>query len=1009
MKITNHKSQITNPPTGPAYWRSLDELADTPDFRGFVEKEFPGYAPELMLSGTRRTFLKLMGASAALAGLVGCRRWPQRKLAPYTSRPENRTPGVPQFYATALELDGIAQPLLVKAYDGRPVKIEGNPDHPASGGAASLLAQASILNLYDPQRSRAVKRNGTDATWADAEAAMKQIIADAKAGGGAGLVVLTEPTGSPTVERLKATLLKQLPGAKWATYSAMGAHSSVGGARPIYSLSEAKVIVALDCDFLGDHPEQVRLMRQFADSRRTVDTKKTCSRLYVAEPCFTITGTNADVRMAMRRSRIGELASAIAAKLGISGAEAAKDDVIAKRAARITDDLKRAASGGGKTVVMAGAAQPAAVHALVAAINAKLGGPVRYVRVDESDDVPATARTLIVLGGNPLYDGSPDVVKLVESAKTVVHLSHDVNDTSATPGSKTTWHLPRAHDLEAWGDARTADGQVVLIQPLIYPLFGGRSMIELLALLTGENTDAHEQVRKTFAGNEKQWRKSLHDGFIENTAYAPAEPPAFTGFKSQITNPKSQIELVFRRDYKVLDGRFANNGWLQELPEPLSKLTWGNAAVIGLNDADKLGVKFGDVIRITLGAASAELPVYVLPGQPDGSIAVTLGYGRKHVGHIGENVGVDVYPLWRAAQTSGGGASFAGAHIERTGKHIKPACTQDHFAIDPVGQKTREQRATHELIRSATLDEFKRRPDFATADAEGEKVHLPLAGIATGRGGQPYENPLDEAGKPVDYAWGMTIDLNACTGCNACVIACQSENNIPIVGSPQVLMNREMHWLRIDRYFAGDPRKEDDVRAIHQPMMCQQCENAPCEQVCPVAATTHDTEGLNVMVYNRCIGTRYCSNNCPYKVRRFNFFDFNSRDPKTPGDTPPYPGIPDQQPLEQVGPLARMKNNPDVTVRMRGVMEKCTFCTQRIQIAKQDAAAAGRKVAGDEIQTACQQTCPAKAISFGNLKDSTAPVHEQYYTNERGYSILEDFNTRPRTRYLAKVTNPTET
>jgi len=955
--------------------------------------------------------------------LSGCRRWPVRKLAPHNSRPEGHVPGEPEFYASAFELDGVAQPVLVKAYDGRPIKIEGNPDHPASQGAASLLAQASVLNLYDPHRARTVLRDGERSTWDAADKALRQIVAD-----GGNVVVLVEPTASPTVKRLREQLKQKHPEALVHT---------IGGppkrTRPIYSLTDAKVIVSLDADFLGSGPEQLRLTREFASTRKTADDKHAMSRLYVAEPTYTVTGTNADERVALAPSRIRVLASMIAAKLGANSAPLVPDSHLNGHVNTVAADLKAAGSHG---VVMVGDDQGESVHALAAAINDQLNSAhVKYVNVGApaDDALPESADTVIVLGGNPVYNGTAAEVALIESASNVVHLTAENNETAA----KANWVLPQSHYLEAWGDTRTFDGTISIVQPLIRPLFDGRSIIETLAVMIGQKPDGHELIRATHNAGERAWRQALHDGFFENSAYAAATAAGVESEAAQSGGGNTQV--VFRKDYSVHDGGFANNGWCQELPDPLTKLTWDNAAIISPKTADQLGVNYKDMVKVTVAGESIELPAYTLPGVADDVVVLNVGYGRTQCGPVGVNVGVDVNPLKRAA----GDTAFALGSIVKTTGAAQLATTQNHFAIDAVGRKATVDRVEHELIRTATVDYYHKHPDFVHAHAKAHAVHLPLYGseehhpehrdghadrlehpdlhhggtapdgFSVARGPQPIENPLDDFAESTDYQWGMTVDLNSCTGCNACVIACQAENNIPIVGKSQVLMSREMHWMRIDRYFTGDPDDANDVKAVHQPMLCQHCETAPCEQVCPVAATVHDAEGLNTMVYNRCIGTRYCSNNCPYKVRRFNYFDWNARDPRLSNNKPPFLGIPDQEQLLNVGEVDRMKFNPEVTVRMRGVMEKCTFCTQRIETARHRAKTEygqgqreDDKIKDGEVVTACQQTCPADAIAFGNLKDPDSKVAKLYYRNHRGYTLLDALNTRPRTKYLAKITNP---
>jgi MoCo/4Fe-4S cofactor protein with predicted Tat translocation signal len=886
-------------------------LADTPEFREFVDKEFPSYSPEGILNSSRRSFLKIMGASVALAGLTGCRRWPVRKLAPYNKRPEGYVPGEAEFYASAFELDGVAQPILVKAYDGRPVKIEGNPDHPASHGAASLLAQASVLNLYDPFRAETRLKDGK---WDDVDQRIGQIFNDFSSTGGEGVVVLVERTSSPTVARLVKQLKSKYPNVKVAMQG--GAPQAT---RPIYSLADAEVIVSLDADFLGGGADQLRLTREFAQSRKSVDEKHKMSRLYVTEPTYTITGSNADERLAIGASKIGKLAQFIFEQLQFPGLTEAKEGLV-KHAMTVAKDLKSAGSHG---VVMVGDDQPAEVHAMAAQINKLIGSAhVKYVdaMMPADDQLPASAETVIVLGGNPAYDGDAATVELLKSAQTLIHLTAENNETAAMA----TMLCPQAHYLEAWGDTRSAEGAVSIVQPLIRPLFNGRSVTEMLAVMLGQQPDGYELVRQTHAMSERDWRKALHDGFVADSGYTSAAAPVAR--VSDFATPAiSGYEVVLRPSYQVHDGSFANNGWCQELPDPMTKLTWDNAAIMSPATAEKLKVSYKDRVTITVNGESAELPVYTLPGVADDTVVVNVGYGRTQCGPVGVGVGVDVYPLKRAA----GGATFAQAKVAKATGTYKLATTQNHWAMDKIGRKAVEKRVEEELIRSTTVDDYKKHPDFVFKHSHG--IALPLYGsgkdkheddhkgdkddhshdhghgpvyqggdapdgFSPARSPQPFTNPLDRFAEDADYQWGMAVDLNACTGCNACVVACQAENNIP--GRRQGARSDAAARCTGFAWTATSPATRttpSTSEAVHQPVACVHCENAPCEQVCPVAATVHDAEGLNVMVYNRCIGTRYCSNNCPYKVRRFNYFDYNARDPRGSNNKAPFLGIPDQE------------------------------------------------------------------------------------------------------------------
>jgi molybdopterin-containing oxidoreductase family iron-sulfur binding subunit len=1002
---------VTAKNTGRAYWRSLDELADSPQFRQLIENEFPGYAPQMITGPSRRSFLKIMAASVALAGLTGCRRWPRRQLAPYASRPESAVPGQTEQFATAMELGGVARPVLVTSFDGRPIKVEGNPQHPASNGAADALTQASILNLYDPHRAQHVRQGRADQARRSSWQAFAAFWADQRrkleADGGRGLVILGEATDSPTIHRLRTgPLATTFPQARWLRHEPVNRDNELRGTeqvfgralRPVHQLDRASVIVSLDSDFLISHPDAVRLAGQFAAGRRRADDEHRMNRLYVAEPLMTLTGAAADIRHATTSKQIQALAGQIYNAL-VHQAE--PTDPFARQ---VVADLKRHR---GRAVVLAGADQPAAVHAVAHRINRWLGGEsmVSYLEpahVDLSvDTLPDSIDTLVIIGGNPAYTGSFDI-----NANTIIRLGDNDDETSRLAD----WSLPRAHYLEAWSDSRAWDGTVTIGQPLIEPLFEGRSAIELLAMLVGQKPDGYQLVRQTqnAAANEKAWRKALHDGLVPGSGYQTASVQARpSGPVDAADETAGDMELLVRPDYSVFDGRFANNGWLQETPDPITKITWDNAACVSPVDAKRLEVSHGDVVELTSGSNTVALPVYVVPGQATGTIGAAMGYGRSAAGPVGNAVGGNVMAMRRAQRVK----------LTRTHRTHRLATTQDHHAIDLIGIAERQQRAFGALIREGTIDEYAHDPEHFAHKIQHMWVHYPTQ--PAGKDGdvslpvQPFEQPLD-FDEAADYQWAMAIDLNTCIGCNACMVACQAENNVPIVGPDEVANGREMHWIRIDRYFTGptDSRgipqvdDPDQVELAHQPVACQHCENAPCETVCPVAATVHDSEGLNVMVYNRCIGTRYCSNNCPYKVRRFNYFDYHVKPPHESAQ--PFLGMPDQQ-QHQVGEIQRMQFNPDVTVRMRGVMEKCTFCTQRIEAARARAKVEDRPVGDGEVTPACAATCPTQAIVFGNVADPDSRVAKLIgakKANPRAYGILTELNTRPRLKYLARLKNP---
>jgi MoCo/4Fe-4S cofactor protein with predicted Tat translocation signal len=981
-------------------WRSLAELADAPEFRAFMEAEFPTKADPEGVS--RRRWLQLMGASLALAGTAGC-RWEKEEILPFVERPEGRVPGVAERYATAMDLSGSAIGLLVTVFDGRPVKIEGNPNHPQSLGATDSLAQAAILNLYDPDRSRQVLRResggrGDIAKWEQFDAFAKDHFGGLREKQGDGLTILAEADSSPTLARLRSQFLEAYPEAKWVEYEPLsrdneraGAEAAIGSPyRTQLHLEKTHVVVSLDADLFGDHPTGLRNTRHFAEGR---DPKGDMNRLYVAESCFTITGAAADHRIPVRSSQIGAFVVAIEAKL--AGEPADTEAPWLKFLDAIVDDLEH---HHGQSLLVAGPSQPAEVHAAVHRINAKLNNIGRTLTYTEDPDpdrpshIDAIAQlveqintgdvdTLVVLGGNPVYDAPVDVDFAAAFAKvgTRIHLSLDDNETSQAA----TWHLPRAHFLEAWGDARGYDGTYSIVQPMIEPLWEGRSKIEVLAGLIGSDSNAYEEVRETardVAGKEDfetRWQVALHDGILKDSQSSPITPKpedvADTPLPSKAD--AGDFEVIFTRDASVYDGRFANCGWLQELPDPMSRLTWDNAALIGPATAERLGVKSDRVISVTIDGRTIELPVFVMPGQADGTIGIALGYGRTAAGHVGGSEQNNVSPVGAnayAIRQSTAPYWASSATVQVTARTAGLATTQDHHAIDMIAMKGKAERLG-QLVRETTKTELAEHPDVIA-----HALHLP---------GNVSEDELKSLWEPHTYdgyRWGMSIDMNKCIGCNACVIACQAENNIPVVGKERVLEGREMHWLRIDRYFQGEP---ENPTANHQPVGCQQCENAPCEQVCPVAATVHTKEGLNDMVYNRCVGTRYCANNCPYKVRRFNYFYYHG-DLDKPG-----------------GEVAKMAFNPEVTVRSRGVMEKCTYCVQRIQAGKIAAKNEGREVRDGEVSSACQQACPAQAIEFGNLADSESQVAAAHESN-RAYGMLAELNVKARTKYLARVRNP---
>ncbi len=970
--------------TGEAYWRSLRERDESPEFQALLAREFPDGAADPPDGVSRRDFFRVMGASFALAGVAGCRR-PNEKIVTYARQPEEVIPGVPLFYATAMPWNGTALGLIVQSHEGRPTKIEGNPKHPETLGAANSWAQAEILNLYDPDRSTAPMKAGAESDWEQAAAALVELGAKARTAGGKGLAILTEGHRSPTVRRLLETLKREMPDARIFRYEPFARDNARLGAQLAFGrryeqvalVDQAKVILALDSDFLiHDNGSAVRHAKGFAAGRRRTNPTD-MARLYAVESHHSVTGAVADHRLRMTSREITHFAMALARLFGISAGipQVNLPEPAMKLARSVAADLTANKRRG---LILVGEKQPPIVHALMAQVNfglANVGATVQYVAPFDDElegprsimDLAQAIRakevtSLVILGGNPVYNAPADagLGDLVAGLESTFHLSLYQDETSA----RCDWHLNKAHFLESWGDVRAIEGTGSFIQPLIAPLFDGKTDAEVLAMLLGKPARAYDLLRETHqikdAETEKNWRRDLHEGIVLGSTEEPVRVILERFDPSQAAAeaiaPLAGIEVTFRPDDHAWDGRFANNGWMQEQPDNMTKLCWGNAAFISPTTARELKVEDGDHLAIKVGGAEITRPALILPGQADRSITLTVGQGRTHVGRVGKGVGVDVNPLRLST-----GHYAADAEVRKAGGNEELARTQEHFTIEePFTDKPRY------LVREGSVEQLASDPKFV---AKMEVPHPPLLSLFPDK----------------DYSkvqkWALTIDLNTCIGCSACVTACVSENNIPVVGKAAVMNSREMQWIRVDRYFRGT---KEDPRSIPQPMTCQQCENAPCETVCPVAATTHSEEGLNDMVYNRCIGTKYCLNNCPYKVRRFNYFNYT-------GDVPH---------------IRRAGYNPNVTVRSRGVMEKCTYCVQRINAAKIEAHKAGQdRVAEGRIKTACQQTCPTDAIMFGDLNDESAAV-TQHKRDPRSYVLLEEINVRPRTTYLAKIRNP---
>ena len=952
------------PPTPPApdrtQWRSPAER-DPEALREAAAREFPAGASEL--DGTsRREFMQLVGASLALAGvgtLAGCKD-PPPNILPYNIKPQDVTPGRPQHYASSLTRAGYATGVLVTTWSGRPTKVEGNPDHPFSRGATSSFDQGEILSLYDPQRTKQIEERGVGKSWKQLVHAIEKRLAGMN-DGGAKLAFLVEPSGSPLVASLQKRIAAALPKARWYGHAAVSMDAAYEGAkiafgRPLETqldLTKGKVVVALDTDFLGAWPQYLGYQRQWADRRAP---GADMSRLYVAEAQLTPTGMMADHRLRTRAADIGKVARALHAAVtgGSADAGSAKANAWVKTAAK---DL---AGANGEAVVVVGPRQPAAVHALAHAINAAVKSvAVSYTQpVLPSYEPIATLAgeikaghvdTLVITAWNPAYSAPDDLGfgELLAKVPNAIYLAPYHDETAKS----VAWIVPRAHDLESWGDARSADGTVSLQQPLITPLFSGISLPELLSAFIGQGgAGGYQLLRDSYSNlDELTFQHQLQKGVIANGALAKETPTLDAGAVTTAAaklESAGGLEVNIVPDYKLFDGRYANNVWMQEMPDPVTKLTWDNALLVAPATAKKLGVERNELVELKLDGKSVQLSVLPSPGHAEDSVTVALGYGRTGDEQNAIGCGANVYPF-----RTGGRWFAVGATVTTTGMSRKLAVTQEHWA-----QEGRD-------------------PAIQVANKAAILKQLPIVDEHKGETPSLYKSHIYPG-----FRWAMSIDLNRCTGCSACVVACQAENNVPVVGREQVKRSREMHWLRLDVYFSGEP--EDPEAAISQPMMCVQCEKAPCEYVCPVNATVHSDEGLNEMIYNRCIGTRYCSNNCPYKVRRFNFLDYHPN----------------------VQPIHRMAMNPDVTVRSRGVMEKCTYCVQRIERHRIDARVAGREIKDGEFTTACAQVCPSRAIVFGSLHDKSNEV-SRWHDDVRAYDVLHELGTRPRTVYLARVKN----
>ncbi|MEP7076447.1 MAG: TAT-variant-translocated molybdopterin oxidoreductase [Acidobacteriota bacterium] len=1042
--------------SGKDYWRSVEEYVDAPEFRDFVELEYPEHAEEWESGLSRRNFVKVMGASLALAGLSGCVMQPPERIVPNVRPNEDQLPGKPLYFATAMSLGGVATGLLAKSFEGRPIKIEGNPDHPGSLGSTDVRAQASLLDLYDPDRSQQITYRGSNPkTWPMFMTELRAAVEENRKDGGAGLRFLTQTVTSPTLIEQFKQIQTELPNSRWCQYEPINSDNALAGAKmafgspaqAVYKFDKADRVLSLDADIFSGF--NVRYISDFAKKRAWSEQNKEINRLYVVETTMSLTGAKADHRLPVKPSQVPEVAKAIAKALGIGGA----NSTYTENAGWIVAMAKDLTAAKGKSIVIAGAHQPPVVHALAHAMNSALGNvgqTVVYIeptspnadkaQVDQlrelmTDIDNGRVKMLVILGGNPVYSTPADLKltfeRLNEKVPLRIHLGSHQDETAEV----CHWHIPEKHYLEGWSDARAYDGTASIVQPLISPLYDSHNAHEILQLFFKENYDKKDYdivkeywqkqnitaappvaaatpvatagaspepaakngnvapaakttpaastapaaaALKTF---EDHWRKSVHDGVIPNTAAPAKSVTASAGFLAQPAAPAvgdGPFEFVILPDPGAYDGRFSNNGWLQELPKPLNKTTWDNVGLISARTAERLkinlgadprelgggvegkafintkgGNKFSDLVDLTFqgGKIEAGVPMWITPGQPDDVITIFTGYGRKKAGKIGTGLGYNAFDVQRSdAMTIGHG------DINKRGEQTTIASTQIHFNMEG-----------RDLLRVWDLEQLEE-----DAKLGEQKDMYPLSLY-------PYEQHQEVYNK--NHKWGMTIDLNSCVGCNACVLACQSENNIAVVGKEQINRSREMHWIRVDAYFGGDDVNNPEGPHF-QPVLCQQCEQAPCEVVCPVHATVHSAEGLNDMTYNRCVGTRYCSNNCPYKVRRFNFLLFQD------WDTPQF----------------KLMRNPEVSIRSRGVMEKCTYCTQRISAARIEAEKDRRAIRDGEILTACQSVCPANAITFGDMHDPNSQV-ARTKKDRRNYNLLNELNTQPRTTYLAGLKN----
>jgi Fe-S-cluster-containing dehydrogenase component len=981
------------------YWKSLKDISSEDDYNRFLKQSEHNVDNGL----SRRNFLSLIAASVALAGLEGCKK-PVQKIIPYVEAEIGTIPGIPKYYASTLPFKNNALGVVIENHDERPVKVEGNEKHPTSLGKSNSFAQASTLEMYDPDRARGVKFKGKKVDWNEYLNFAKSI----NDGNGKGLAVLMQESSSPTIKSIQEDFKKNLPNADWVVYESVNNENLYDGIelafskrlQPLYRLEKAQIIVSLGSDFLGVDDNNIYHTRKFAQNRNIVDENSTMNRLYVAESSISSTGSSADHRLNVPQHEMENLLAELAYELKQLGLRIEAKKVKSSNNLWVKAAAKDLFDGRGESIIIGGSSLSKEFHQLIALINYNLKAPIDYYPLNMSqvssvknfeslckDMKDGKINNLIILGANPVYD-SPvdfDFVESLKKVKNSVHLTNIIDETSKL----CSWNIAMNHYFECWGDAMTYDGHVSIVQPQIMPLFDSKSIIQVLSpIVHSKEQSAYDTVKNVWkskivkSGNfEREWDKVLHDGLYKKPIFKKVNVKPASKISTAVLNNYSldndKFEIVFCPSSSVYDGRYANNGWLQEIPKPITSLTWDNAALISIKVAKKLNIKNGQMLEISVGDNSINIPAFITPGQNQKSITLELGYGRKFNGRIGNEVGFNVYPL----RSSDSPSFILNGSIKVLNETYPLASTQDHHGLeddkyaapgfDDLANKETQSRIP-ELVKQSTLDYYKDNPDWVQKKVEQHKPDKKRSWADHSM----YNPDWDYSKGP---QWGMSIDLTSCTSCNACSIACQSENNIPVVGKQQVMNGREMHWIRIDNYFAGDP---DNPEVSTQSVACVHCELAPCESVCPVAATTHSSDGVNQMTYNRCLGTRYCANNCPYKVRKFNFYNYTRDLPE----------------------VVQMAMNPDVSIRFRGVMEKCTYCYQRISSARITAENEGREIKDGDFQVACQQSCPADAIKFGDINDPNSEVSKAKRRN-RDYALLAHLGTAPRTTYLAKIRN----